>query len=256
VLLAAAPTAECHPTVLNFPLGCKRDLNPLVDQGCPVSLGGFDSAGDLACRIGTHFQLLPLDIVPFCHGFGEKGSDARPTVARWRMPIENLAGPDTYVKCYMVPGSGLLLLGNSLLHRTVADGPEVLIEFTADNGQLVVTPTYHDGVRKRLAVVPTRIDRIRQKEEARNTFLSTVPSPPSTRAQTELLASRLDSCSHLAVVDLEKMCRRSGVWSQQLSHYLKLAAASCESCLRTARPPVARNISSSSLPGIQHSCAS
>jgi hypothetical protein len=243
VLLAAAPTAGFHPTALNLPRGCTRDLNPLVDQGCPLSVGGVDSAGALACRIGIPFQLLPLDIVPFYHGFGEKCSDARPTGARWRRLIENLAGTDAYVEFYMVPGSGPLLLGSFLLRCAVVDGPEGLIEFTADNGQHVVTPTYHDGVRTRLAVVPMRIDKIRQTEEARSTFLSTVPSPPSTRAQAERLASRLHSSSHLAVDDLEKMCRRAGVWSQQLSHYLKLAAASCESCLRTVRPQIARKIS-------------
>jgi hypothetical protein len=88
-----------------------------------------------------------------------------------------------------------------------------------------------------------RIDGIRQTEEARSTFLSTIPSPSSTRAQAERLASRLHSYSHIAVDDLEKMCQRAGVWSQQLSHYLKLAAASCESCRRKARPQIARKIS-------------
>jgi hypothetical protein len=43
------------------------------------------------------------------------------------------------------------------------------------------------------------------------------------------------------------MCRRAGILSPQLAHYLTLAAKSCLSCLRTARPKPSKKISLSNV---------
>jgi hypothetical protein len=67
-----------------------------------------------------------------------------------RTPVENLDGEDVELDFFLVPGSGSLLLGNSLLHKAVVDGPDNLIEFTDAKSLRVVTPTYFDGVRTRL----------------------------------------------------------------------------------------------------------
>jgi hypothetical protein len=61
-------------------------------------------------------------------------------------------------------------------------------------------------------------------------------SRPSPSAEFEKLAFKLHASSHLSARDLDEMCRRAGILSPQLAHYLKLAAQSCLSCLRTARP--------------------
>jgi hypothetical protein len=70
--------------------------------------------------------LLPLDATPFLHGFGESCSDAKLTVARWMLPVENLDGEDVELECFLVHGSGPLLLENSLLHKAVVDRPDDL----------------------------------------------------------------------------------------------------------------------------------
>jgi hypothetical protein len=70
-----------------------------------------------------------------------------------------------------------------------------------------------------LAVVQIRINLFCQKEEY-HLFLLARSSPPSTGARAKRLAVRLHFCSNLAARDLEKMCRRTGVWAQLLSHYL------------------------------------
>jgi hypothetical protein len=55
-----------------------------------------------------------------------------------------------------------------------------------------------------------------------------------------MLAFKLHAKSH-------EMCRRAGILSPQLAHYLTLAAHSCLSCLRTARPKPSKKISLSNV---------
>jgi hypothetical protein len=129
----------------------------IVDQGCPKSVGGINNASALARQRGIDFTLLPLDSTPFLHGFGEYCSDAKLTVARWMLPVENLDGGDLELECFLVPGSGPFLLGNSLLYKAVVDGPDDPIEFTDAKGLRVVTPTHFDGVRTRLSVLQLEV---------------------------------------------------------------------------------------------------
>jgi hypothetical protein len=72
-------------------------------------------------------------------------------------------------------------------------------------------------------------------------------SRPSSNAGSEKLAFKLDASTHLSARDLEEMCRRAGILSPQLAHYLTLAAQSCLSCLRTARPKPSKKSSLSNV---------
>jgi hypothetical protein len=159
------------------------------------------------------------------------------------LPVENLDGEDVELEFFLVPGSGLLFLRNSLLHKAVVDEPDDLIEFTDAKGLRVVTPTYFDGVRTRLSVVTTRGDLLQQQQATRRSYLMSSTSRPSSNAESEKLAFKFHASSHLSARDLEEMCRRAGILSPQLAHYLTLAAQSCLSCLRTARPKPSKEIS-------------
>jgi hypothetical protein len=163
------------------------------------------------------------------------------------LPVENLDGEDVELEFFLVPGSGPLLLGNFLLHKAVVDGPDDLIEFTEAKDLRVVTPTYFDGVRTRLSVVTTRGGLLQQQQETRRSYLMSSTSRPSSNSESEKLAFKLHASSHLSAGDLEEMCRRAGILSPQLAHYLTLAAQSCLSCLRTASPNPSKNISLSSV---------
>jgi hypothetical protein len=134
-----------------------------------------------------------------------------------------------------------------LLHKAVVDEPDDLIEFTDAKGLRVVTPTYFDGVRTRLSVVTTRGDLLQQQQATRRSYLMSSTSRPSSNAESEKLAFKLHASSHLSARDLEEMCRRAGILSPQLAHYLTLAAQSCLSCLRTARPKPSKKISLSNV---------
>jgi hypothetical protein len=72
-------------------------------------------------------------------------------------------------------------------------------------------------------------------------------SRPSSNAEYEKLAFKLHARSHLSARDLEEMCRRGEILSPQLTHYLTLAAQSCVSCLRTARPKFSKKRSLSNV---------
>jgi hypothetical protein len=72
-------------------------------------------------------------------------------------------------------------------------------------------------------------------------------SRPSSNAESEKLAIKLHASSQLLARDLEEMCRRAGILSPQLAHYLTLASQSCLSCLRTARPNPSKIISLSNV---------
>jgi hypothetical protein len=163
------------------------------------------------------------------------------------LPVENLDGEDVELEFFLVPGSGLLLLGNSLLHKAVVDGPDNLIEFTDAKGLRVVTPTYFDGVRTKLSVVTTRGDLLQQQQATRRSYLTSSTSRPSSNAEFEKLAFKIHESLHLSARDLEKMFRRAGILLPQPAHYLTLAAQTCLSCLRTASPKPSKKISLSNV---------
>jgi hypothetical protein len=68
------------------------------------------------------------------------------------LPVKNLNGENVGLEFFLVPRSGPLLLGNSLLHKAVVDKTDDHIELTGARGLRVVIPTYFDGVRTRLSV--------------------------------------------------------------------------------------------------------
>jgi hypothetical protein len=78
------------------------------------------------------------------------------------LPVENLDGENVELEFFLVPGSGPLLLGKSLQHNAVVNGPDDLVEFTDAKGLRVVTQNYFDGVLTRLSIVTTRGDLLQQ----------------------------------------------------------------------------------------------
>jgi hypothetical protein len=114
------------------------------------------------------------------------------------LPGENLDEEVVELEFFLVPGGGPLLLGNSLLHKAVVDGPEDLIGFTDGKGMQVITPTYFDGVRTRLSVVPTPGDLLQQQQATRRSYLMSSTSRPSSNAESEKMAFKLHASSHLS----------------------------------------------------------
>jgi hypothetical protein len=70
-LLAAVPQADARFCAWSVSQASPHDVNPLVDQGCPRSVGGINTASALARQLGIDLALLPLDSTPFLHGLEE-----------------------------------------------------------------------------------------------------------------------------------------------------------------------------------------
>jgi hypothetical protein len=166
-----------------------HDVKPLVDQGCPRSVGGINNSSTVARQFGIDFALLPLDSTPFLHGFGGSCSHDKLTVARWMLPVENLEEEDVELEFFLVPGSRPLFPGNSLLHKAVVYGPDDLIESTDAKCLRVEVPTYFDGVRTRLPVVTIRGDLLQQQQATTRSYLMSYTSRPSSNAESEKLPS-------------------------------------------------------------------
>ena len=78
------------------------DPNPILDQGCPRSVGGMEAAKNLCSLLCLRFKLDPLDCTPFFHGYGEKCIDARITIRIWRLPVTDQDGVSTLIPFYIV----------------------------------------------------------------------------------------------------------------------------------------------------------
>jgi hypothetical protein len=101
-----------------------------------------------------------LDCPPFYHGYGEECSNARLTIGIWNLPLCDLNGQLFQIHFYVFQGSGLLLLGNSVLHHSHVNGPENLLIISpeaglAQNSLFLQTYTTY-SLQTRLHVVPCR----------------------------------------------------------------------------------------------------
>ena len=64
--------------------------NPIVDVGCPRSVGRIESAVALSHHLGIDFLLEPLDCEPFMHGNGENCSNDKVTIRIWNLPTTDI----------------------------------------------------------------------------------------------------------------------------------------------------------------------
>jgi hypothetical protein len=120
---------------------------------------------------------------------------------------ENLDKEDVELEFFLTPGSGLILLGKSLLHKDLVGRPDDLIEFIDAKGLQVVTPTCFDGVRTFLSVFTTRGNLLQQQQATRRSYLMGYTSRPSPNAESEKQAFKLHASSQLS----SEICRRCAV---------------------------------------------
>ena len=231
------------------------DPNPILDQSCPRSVGGMESAKILCSLLGTPFKLEKLDCAPFLHGYGERCSDAKITIGIWRLPITDQDGFSTAIPFYILPGHGILLLGNEVCSRSNIFGPQDLIEIptgvlsedfdTLSTYSDSVGPEVTKGKRTYLSVVPSKVEFF-------GTHLAfhsykTSPSSIQERLKSKVAARKfsvkLHTYSHLRAEDMRKLCERAGVHSPILDKALKLAVERCGSCKGTGRPLQNRSVS-------------
>ena len=103
------------------------DPDPILDPGCPRSSGGVQSAAALRISIVIPFKLRKLDCKSFFHGYGMHCSEAEIVFAIWDLPVSYLNGNNILIPFYVTHGSGVLLIGNHLLHQSKMLGNENLL---------------------------------------------------------------------------------------------------------------------------------
>ena len=230
------------------------DPNPILDQGCPRSVGGLESARNLCNLLGIPLKLDPLDFTPFLHGYGERCSDAKITIGVWRLPITDQDGVSTTIPFYIVPGRRILLLGNEVCSRSNILGPRDLIEIPSGvlSDDCHMLSTYSESVGPKetnwksmyLSVVPSKVAFFRTCL----VFHAYVSNPSSIRDRLKSkvaarkFAVKLHTYSHLRAEDMRTLCERAGVFSKILDDELKRAVQLCRSCKGTGRPLQNRSI--------------
>lgn len=109
----------------------KRDLNRILDRGCPRIVSGLRSAVYAALAMGLPSHLRDLDCDLFIHGYGEQCIEAEVLFAIWDVKMPDMRGKDVVISFYVTPGSGLLLLRNEVLHKSQQIGGKKLLIISA-----------------------------------------------------------------------------------------------------------------------------
>lgn len=69
----------------------EEDMNPVLDEGCPRSIGGIENTRKICKAMGIQFKIRGLDCEPFLHGYGEESDDSKVVVGIWYMPITDMS---------------------------------------------------------------------------------------------------------------------------------------------------------------------
>jgi len=228
-----------------------RDPNPIIDTGCPKSVGGIESAIALSNAMGIEFSISPLDCAPFLHGYGMECSESKVTIGIWYLPITDLNGTRIKLPFYLVQGDGVLLLGHSITSRSNIMNEEKLLVIPARTAKLsehrIVLPIYSSGERNYLFVVPSQTS-------AFSSYFTSARSLFSTKLQFDKakfsdgkfckwFASKLHAFTHYPLTDMISICADGKVLTPNLRQALKVAADKCISCKTTGRPKNQRKVS-------------
>lgn len=232
------------------------DPNPIIDVGCPRSVGGIASAVTLCHALNIAFRLEPLDCTPFFHGYGRQCSEAQITIGIWNLPVTDTCGISASIPFYITRGDGFLLLGNEILHSSYLEGPRNILRI----------PPNVRGISKRELLLPTFFEQISTDDpDAGRTYLLVVPSKAASfqsfvssheprhsstgslsfddKQAEKRFAYKLHGYTHFTVSDMKKLCERGGVLSDSMEKYLQESFDKCTVCKQTGRPLHSRKVS-------------
>lgn len=105
--LSLVSTPEASSDIFPF----LPDVNPIIDVGCPRSIGGLKPAVALCQAMEIEFELLTLDCDPFLHGYGKKRSKSLMTVCIRKLPVTDVNGIKTSISSYITRVDGFLFVG-------------------------------------------------------------------------------------------------------------------------------------------------
>jgi len=234
-----------------------RDPNPILDIGCPRSVGGVIAAAALCTAMGIDLEPLPLDCSPFHHGYGPSCSDKKLVFAIWKLPLQDLHGYKASFPFYFTEGSGPLLLGNEILSHSNLLGSENLLAIphivwnTSKNE--IILPTYtaecDSSLRTHLHIVPASISALGTFFTSVRSFRSPLFSVGNKNDNSmfndstfndskyaRMFAVRLHTFTHLTPNDMKKIFKRAKILTPLLSKAVESAFSKCTACKATGRP--------------------
>jgi len=253
--------APRHSTQLSLACGrgaesdfCRNaiDPNPIIDTGCPKSVGGINYALLICNSLRIPFELEPLDCEPFYHGYGMECSEAKLVVGIWNLPLSDLHGTEFKLPFYIVKGDGYLLVGNNIAKQSKLMNNQNLIIIPPNTESLsdkeLTLPTYHsEGNRTRLMVIPSNMGCL-------NSYFNSVKSLQSTEECAgeskfsngkfcKWFAFKFHAFTHFTLPDMVHICKTANVLTPVLRQALQLAIEKCTSCKSTNRPLNSKKIS-------------
>lgn len=239
----------------------QEDPNPIIDPGCPRSVGGKESAEALCRAMGLEFKTRKLDCEPFMHGYGKECSEAELVYAIWDLPIKDMTGIEVKIPFFLTRGSGFLLLGNEICHQSYLLGPENMLVIPPMVRRLsqrqTSFETYTDptassdsqAVRTYLLVVPSKLSAFKAFFSSQRSLAVTQNEGGTEYKKynngkaARRFANKLHSYTHLHIDDMVTLCERGGVMTPVLRQALEVAAENCSSCKETGRPSTSKKVS-------------
>ena len=233
------------------------DPNPILDIGCPCSVGGSASAAVLSMAMGITLVLEPLDSEPFYHGYGPQCKEKKATVATWNLPVTDLLGHQATIQLYIVRGDDPFLLGNDIISvSTLVEAQNLLlIPENVVAPVKISLPTYTTSkpicLRTMLHVVPAQNVQLKMLHSSSNSASSAhspvgrsqISSQKRQAKAARVLAVRLHTFTHLTAKDMKEICNVAGVLNPTFSQALDLVVHKCTCRKRSGRPIHARKVS-------------
>ncbi len=229
------------------------DPNPILDTGCPRSVGGIQSALALCQALDIPFELENLDCEPFYHGYGMNCSEAKITVGVWRLPLSDLLGNPFTFSFYVVDGDGYLLVGNDVLQKAQLLNDEGLVVIsqggtsTTDNS--IYFSSYHSpGNRTHLFAIPSQGPGMKSFFSSVRSLFA-MPNLPLNASEfnegryCKWFAFKLHSFTHYQLSDMLHLCRQANILTPPLRQALKVALEKCTSCKTTGGPLNSKKVS-------------
>lgn len=88
----------------------QADLNPILDEGAPVSSGGTLNAARLADQLGIEFKVRNPERES-CIGWGQNCADAKTVICIWNLTVLDNNGKSTELSFELVEGESPLIVG-------------------------------------------------------------------------------------------------------------------------------------------------
>lgn len=215
-----------------------RDVNPMMDEGAPTSIGGLNNAARLSDALGMPLQLSQPKSV-YRHGWGDGCADPKTVVATWHLRTSDMNGKPTIIPFDIVEGESPLILGLDV--KRFADTinlaqPSILkIKRPSDKAER----HFHTYLDKDInGNLRTWVEIAHHPKLSVNSLMSSVD-----KHRTLNIVKKLHRFSHASSSDMACLLESAGYKDNNLKDICERVYNSCDICASSGRPSHMRKIS-------------